>query len=151
MNKFTKTSLVAIALVFAQAATTSAFAATPDLPSLHQQGAVTYLSGGVGSDQAAAIRGVMHKYPLVLEFAGATHQGNEYLADVPVHITNMKGATVLKATANGPFMLASLPTGRYKITASYDGKAQERVVNVSSSGHLRTLFVWQTHSDRSAS
>ena len=151
MNRFTKASLVAIALVFAQSATTAAFAATTDLPQIHQQGAVTYLSGGVGSDQAAALKDVMHKYPLVLEFAGATHQGNEYLADVPVHIIDMKGATVLKATANGPFMLATLPGGRYRITASYEGKTQQRVVNVSSSGHVRTMFVWPAHADRSES
>jgi len=151
MNRFTKASLVAIALVFAQSATSAAFAASSNLPPLHQQGEVTYMSGGVGSDQSTAIKDVMHKYPLVLEFAGASHQGNEYLADVPVHITDMNGATVLKATANGPFLLASLPGGRYKVTASYEGKAQQRVVDVSSSGHVRSMFVWPAHADGSES
>ncbi|MGE8473464.1 MAG: carboxypeptidase regulatory-like domain-containing protein, partial [Paraburkholderia hospita] len=70
MNTFTKAGLVVIALVFAQSATSVAFAATTNLPPLQQQGAVTYLSGGVGSDQSAALKDVMHKYPLVLEFAG---------------------------------------------------------------------------------
>ncbi|SKD00112.1 hypothetical protein SAMN05445504_7964 [Burkholderia sp. CF099] len=151
MNTFTKAGLVAIALVFAQSATSVAFAATSNLPPLHQQGVVTYLSGGVGSDQSAALKDVMHKYPLVLEFAGATRHGNEYLADVPVHIADMNGKTLLNATSHGPFILASLPNGRYKITASHDGKTQQRLVDIKSSGHVRAMFVWPTHPEGSTS
>ena len=151
MNTFTKAGLVAIALVFAQSATSVTFAATTNLPPLHQQGAVTYLSGGVGSDQSAALKDVINKYPLVLEFTGATRHGNEYLADVPVHIADMKGKTLLNATSHGPFMLTSLPNGRYKITASHDGKTQQRVVDVNSSGHVRAMFVWPTHPEGSTS
>jgi len=150
MNPLTRASLVVAALVFTQAAANVAFAATSDLPPLHRQGAVTYLSGGVGSDQSAAIKEAMQSYPLTLEFAGATHQGNEYLADIAVHIADMHGATLLNATSHGPFMLASLPNGRYTVTATYEGKTQQRVVDVKSSGHVRTLFVWPTQDDRSA-
>ncbi|MFM0021556.1 carboxypeptidase regulatory-like domain-containing protein [Paraburkholderia azotifigens] len=150
MNTFTKAGLVAIALVFAQSATSVAFAAT-NLPQLHQQGEVTYLSGGVGGDQSAALKDAMHDYPLVLEFTGATRQGNEYLADIPVHIADMHGKTLLNATSHGPFMLASLPDGRYKITARHDGKTQQRVVDVNASGHVRAMFVWPTQQEGSTS
>ncbi|HWT36343.1 MAG TPA: carboxypeptidase regulatory-like domain-containing protein [Paraburkholderia sp.] len=149
MNRFSSVGLVAAALVLTQSAVNVAFAATADLPSLHRQGVVTYLSGGVGSDQSAALKDVMRKYPLALEFAGKSDQGNEYLADIPVHITDMNGATVLNATAHGPFMLASLPDGRYKVSASYEGKTQQHVVDVTSSGHARTLFLWPAQSDGS--
>jgi hypothetical protein len=149
MNRFTKAGLVAAALVLTQSAVNVAFAATADLPLLHRQGVVTYLSGGIGSDQSAALKDVMHKYPLVLEFAGKSNQGNEYLADVPVRITDMNGTTVLNATAHGPFMLASLPDGRYKISASYEGKTQQRVIDVTSAGHARTLFLWPMQSNKS--
>jgi hypothetical protein len=150
MNTFTKAGL-AVALVFAQSATSVAFAAPANLPPLHQQGAVTYLSGGVGSDQSAALKEVMHTYPLALEFTGATRHGNEYLADVPVHIADMNGKTLLNATSDGPFMLASLPDGRYTVTASHDGKTQQRVVDVKSSGHVRAMFVWPTPAEGSTS
>ncbi|MPW18193.1 carboxypeptidase regulatory-like domain-containing protein [Paraburkholderia sp. CNPSo 3157] len=145
MNSSAKAGLLlAITLVLAQSANI-AFAATPILPPLQHQGNVAYLSGGVGSDQSAALKDEMHKYPLVLEFAGKTHQGNEYLADIPVHITDMHGATLLNATSHGPFMLASLPDGRYRITVSYEGNTQQRVVDVKPSTHVRTLFLWPTH------
>ncbi|WP_176054381.1 carboxypeptidase-like regulatory domain-containing protein [Paraburkholderia caribensis] len=151
MNTFTKAGLVAVALVFAQSATSVAFAAPANLPPLHQQGAVAYLSGGVGSDQSAALKEVMHTYPLTLEFTGATRHGNEYLADVPVHIADMNGKTLLNATSDGPFMLASLPDGRYTVTASHDGKTQQRIVDVKSSGHVRAMFVWPTPPEGSTS
>jgi len=146
MKVITKGGVIATALVLAQSA---AFAAPAGLPSVHHQGSVSFLSGGVGSDQATALKDEMHKYPLVLEFAGKAQQGNEYLADVPVHITDMKGATVLKTTSRGPFMLASLPNGRYKITATYDGKTQERLVDVNPANHTRAFFLFPTRADGS--
>jgi hypothetical protein len=146
MNVTRKAGLAAVVLVLAQSA---AFAAPAGMPPVQHQGDVAFVSGGVGSDQAAALKDQMHKYSLVLEFAGKAQQGNEYLADVPVHITDMKGATVLKTTSHGPFMLASLPNGRYKITASHDGKTQERVVQVNHANHTRAFFLFPTREDGS--
>ncbi|BCG04622.1 hypothetical protein PPGU19_091900 (plasmid) [Paraburkholderia sp. PGU19] len=149
MNSFTKTGLLAITLVLSQSANV-AFAATSSLPPIQHQGNVVYLSGGIGSDQSAALKDEMHKYPLVLEFAGKTHQGNEYLADVLVNITDMHGATLLDTTSQGPFMLASLPNGRYRVTASYEGHTQQRVVDVTLMTHIRILFLWPTQTPQAA-
>ncbi|WP_459575100.1 hypothetical protein [Cupriavidus sp. 8B] len=68
---------------------------------------MTYLSGGVGADESGAIKSEMPKYPLVLEFAGSTQAGNEYLAEVPVSIVNAHGKIVLETDARGPFLLVS--------------------------------------------
>ncbi|WP_027820373.1 carboxypeptidase-like regulatory domain-containing protein [Paraburkholderia bannensis] len=141
MNSFTKTGILAIMLVVSQSANV-AFAATSSLPPIQHQGNVVYLSGGIGIDQSTALKDEMHNYPLVLEFAGKTRQGNEYLADVPVRITDMHGTTLLNVTSHGPFMLASLPNGRYKVTVSYEGQTQQRVVDIMPSTHIRTLFLW---------
>jgi hypothetical protein len=150
MNSIAKAGLTAVILTLAQA-TNVAFAAPSNLPPRQHQGDIEYLSGGIGSDQSAALKEAMHKYPLALEFARKTHHGNEYLADIPVEITDMHGATRLNATARGPFMLASLPGGRYRVAASYRGKTQQRVVDVTSSTHVRTLFLWPTQTSGSAS
>ena len=148
MNSITKAGFVAVALILAQTANV-AFAATPNLPPLQHQAEVTYLSGGIGSDQSIAIKDQMYKYPLILEFAQKSHDGNEYLADIPVHITDMNGTTLLNATSHGPVMLASLPNGRYKITATHDGKTQQRVVNITSSAPHRDLFLWSAQTEGS--
>lgn len=87
---------------------------------------MTYLSGGIGLDRSRAIKDVMRDYPLVLTFVGTTRSGN----------------TVLDTTSDGPFMLASLPRGRYTVTASYGGKTEQHTVNVSTARHARQTFTW---------
>jgi len=119
-----------------------AVAAETSLPPTQRVGQVTYLSGGVGSDQSRAIKDVMGNYPLVLMFVARTENGNEYLADVPVTITDMSGQMVLDTKSDGPFMLASLPNGRYTVTASYRGKTEQRTVNISAPKHARQMFIW---------
>lgn len=119
-----------------------AVAAEGDLPATQRAGEVTYLSGGIGLDQSRAIKDVMRDYPLVLTFVGTTRNGNEYLSDVPVTITDVSGNTVLDTTSDGPFMLASLPGGRYTVTASYGGKTEQHTVNVSTARHARQTFTW---------
>jgi hypothetical protein len=135
-------SLVSAAAILAAGTCQIAMAATPALPPLQHSGSISYLSGGIGSDQSAAIKSVMSQYPLTLEFAGKTGSGNEYLSDVPVQIANAHGTTVLKADSHGPFMLLSLPAGRYTITARHDGKTQQRTVNIASAAHAHEVFIW---------
>lgn len=107
-------------------------------------GVISYLSGGVGSDQSAEMKGEMHNYPLVLEFAGKTNAGNDYLADIPVQISDAHGTVLVDTNARGPFMLVSLPDGRYTVTARYNGTQQRRVVNVATGVHEHEAFIWPT-------
>jgi hypothetical protein len=119
-----------------------AFAGPASLPPVQHSGDMTYLSGGIGSDESAAIKNVMRNYPLVLEFVGKTTAGNEYLADVPVQIDDVHGMALLDTNSQGPFMFVSLPNGRYTVTASYKGNRQHRVVNVAPAAHAHEMFVW---------
>jgi hypothetical protein len=135
-------SLISAAAILAAGTCQIAMAATPALPPLQHSGNIGYLSGGIGSDQSAAIKSVMGKYPLTLEFAGKTTSGNEYLADVPVQIADAHGTTLLKTDSHGPFMLVTLPDGRYTVTARHDGKTQRRTVNIASTAHAHEVFIW---------
>lgn len=141
MKQFSILKFGAAALVLAGSGQL-VFAAPGSLPPSQHAGEVTYLSGGVGSDQSAAIKDVMHQYPLVLEFAGKTNSGNDYLADIPVQVSDVHGKTLLNTSAQGPFMLLSLPHGRYSVTASYKGVPERRTVNVTSTTHARETFIW---------
>ncbi|RQS76971.1 carboxypeptidase regulatory-like domain-containing protein [Burkholderia sp. Bp8963] len=113
------------------------------LPPPDHAGQVTYLSGGIGSDQSAAIKEQMRDYPLVLEFAGRAGSGdNDYLADIPVNVTDAHGNQVLSTVTQGPFLLATLPDGRYSVTATYNGQTQRRNVQVHASSHVHEVFIW---------
>src|SRR3546814_5252763 len=76
------------------------------LPPAHEQGTVTYISGGVGEDQAKAINHVAKYYPLELEFLHKAKPKDEYLADVKVRIKDTHQKMVLNVTSEGPFLLA---------------------------------------------
>ena len=80
--------------------------------------------------------------PLVLEFVGITKAGNDYLADVPVTISDSHGKDLLSTKSDGPFMLVSLPHGRYDVTARYHGKTKRREVSVSDATHAHEMFAW---------
>ncbi|VVD70605.1 carboxypeptidase regulatory-like domain-containing protein [Pandoraea fibrosis] len=133
-------SCAAIGLAFC---TGAAMAAEVTLPPTQQSGPVTYLSGGIGLEQSLAIKAAMHNYPLVLTFVSRTAtNGNEYLSDIPVTISDRRGNMILSTQSDGPFMLASLPDGRYTVTASYEGIMEKHAVNVSSRGHAHRTFLW---------
>lgn len=119
-----------------------ALAMPEGLPPVQHSGSISYLSGGVGSDESTAIKSEMGNYPLVLEFAGKTNTGNDYLADIPVQISDAHGTVVLDTSTRGPFMLISLPNGRYTVTATYNGSEVRRVVSVAAGAHARELFIW---------
>jgi hypothetical protein len=133
--------LSAMTLVLASAAHL-ALAMPEGLPPVQHAGGINYLSGGVGSDESTAIKGEMGNYPLVLEFAGKTNAGNDYLADIPVQISNAHGTVLLDTSTRGPFMLVSLPNGRYTVTARYKGNEERRVVSVATGAHAHELFIW---------
>src|SRR3989442_14730251 len=91
-----------------------AFAALPSaLPPEQTQGAVTYVSGGIGQQEAQAFEAAAAQYPLALEFALKHAPRAEFTASVHVIVTDVKGQHVLDTRSDGPFLLAKLPAGRY--------------------------------------
>lgn len=113
------------------------------LPVEHHAGSVAYLSGGVGVDEANAIKAAAAHYPLEIELLKHTRQGeNEYLAGDRVVIRDTKGNTVLDARTDGPFLLARLAPGRYTVTAQDDGIDKHRQVQITAQGHEHLVFEW---------
>lgn len=119
----------------------AAHAAAP-LPPLQHRGATEYLSGGIGKDEARAIEAAAPLWPLTLEFAVQHKQRADFAADVKVQLRDAKGMDVLQATADGPFLLAKLPPGRYGIEASFAGKTLQRMVVVKQGQPAKAVFVW---------
>ncbi len=134
-------SLISLIVAAALAAALPAPAAHAQAaPAVKMQGDVAYVSGGVGEEEVQAIKGLARQYSLELHFVRAD---GAFLADTGVKIVDAKGKVVLDVTSDGPFLLAKLPPGRYKITATDEGHAQTRNVHISAGGHARALFTWQ--------
>ncbi|KOF52476.1 MULTISPECIES: carboxypeptidase-like regulatory domain-containing protein [unclassified Achromobacter] len=144
MNKRIERSAMAAAMAVGTIALAGWLgAAQAALPPLKTQGSVQYVSGGIGLDESESFKAAAKDYPLALTFAARIDGNADYVANVSVSIKNTHGQPVLDATAEGPYMLVKLPEGRYKITATYEGKAQEREVSVAKSGTARAVFEWR--------
>jgi hypothetical protein len=120
-----------------------AFASTnPDLPSRHVEGSVAYLSGGSDPAQAAAMRGEAARYPLELDFLWGRGAKETPVAAADLAIKDAAGHPLVAAPSGGPVLLASVPEGRYTVTARYEGKEVSRVVNVRKGTHDTVVMEW---------
>lgn len=143
MKRMSSTLVSMFALVSIAAAVPAMGEPTNALPREQMQGAVAYLSGGIGLDESSAIKQAASQYPLELEFVRKATGRDEYVSDVKVTIKDHAGKTVLETVSGGPFLLARLPTGQFTVSAERGGEAKQRVVNIRPHGHERVMFEWQ--------
>lgn len=117
------------------------------LPPVQVQGAVSYITGGIGEDEAAAFKHAAATYPLELLFAQKARPNDEFLADVRVSVRDRSDNSLLDTTAEGPFLLVKLPAGKYKIEAEYRGERKHQSVEIRPGSHQRAVFVWAPRDD----
>jgi hypothetical protein len=123
----------------------AAWAAPPGLlPPAHTQGTVTYVSGGIGREEAQTFAAALSQYPLALEFA-ARHQGHQaFLAQVHTTVCLPQGHVLLDTWSQGPFLLVKLPSGDYLVSATYAGSTLTHRIRVTSLKPAHMLFLWNT-------
>ena len=114
-----------------------------ELPAAQSQGAVSWVSGGIGEGAAADFKAAQSHYALSIEMSRRALPKNEYVSDADVKIVDAKGVAVLQTKADGPFMLVKLPPGTYRIEATLDGKtAKSRALKVGSKGSTHASLVF---------
>lgn len=121
----------------ALAAALQANAAT--LPQPKTENGVTYLNGGIGEAEAAAMKTEAQHYPMSVIFSAG--KDNAFLADVKVTITD-KGGKELLSTAAGPIILLKLPAGTYAIAAERDGMTLHRTVHIGTKANQQIVLHW---------
>lgn len=122
--------LAALAL----AASTHAGAAGPDAavaPEVRFQNEIAYVSGGVGSDERAAMHAMARRFNVRLNVVSA--RTGEALSDVDVSVADHRGKLRLRVRTEGPLLYMRLPHGRYQITAAYRGAMQTQTVRAGAS------------------
>jgi len=109
------------------------------LPAVQSFNGVSYLAGGIGLDEREAMHAVRHDYSLWLAFA--SKGGSAYIADTEVVIRDGKGHIVLDTQADGPWLMANLPAGQYRVTArSPGGGAVTQKIIVRGKGAQRQVM-----------
>jgi hypothetical protein len=142
----TRASVIATAIAVSGLALTLNANGAPAsaVPATQKQGEVTYVMGGVGQAEADAIKHVARYYPLELEFLLKAKPKDEYLSDVKVRIKDSHDRMVLNVTADGPFLLAKMPVGKYTVSAERNHKVEHRHIEIAAKEHQRIVFEWQS-------
>jgi hypothetical protein len=134
-------------LLLAMALLSAPVASAADEPGVQSNGAVQYLSGGVGKDEADALKQQSADYALTLEFAssrsaeGDTSAG-AYIADVRVDIRDAQGRPMLNTISTGPLLLVRLPPGDYTVVADWNGVRKQHSVDLPEGARRHVVFMW---------
>jgi hypothetical protein len=95
-------------------------------------------SGGVGIGDRESLG---RTGPYNLKIVTATRTG-EYIADVDVTIADARGVDLVTTQMKGPWLIAQLAPGRYRLTAQYRGTTQVRDVVVADDLKQEILMRW---------
>lgn len=137
--------IVAIGLLMFPVAVTAASLEPVDSSGVQvqrqEQNGITYLSGGVGEDEAKAIQQATG-YNLHITFAIGPE--NKYVPDVDVAIQKASGQTVLTLSDAGPLVYVQLPPGKYTVVATRNGEERRDTAEVGSGAARNLVFHWNS-------
>jgi hypothetical protein len=102
-------------------------------------GSVSYVSGGVGTESIDQLNSLARDFNLKLVFA---MKSGEFLSGVKVAIADAKGKPVLDDTSDGPWLLAKLPAGNYRVSASFGGDEVTQKIQVGADKLKVAYFRW---------
>ena len=103
--------------------------ASPPLPQVETIQGVEVLNGGASLGEAAYVKSRASEFPLQVVFSG---KGGEY--GVADRVTIRRGdEEVVSVSDAGPYLMAKLPPGRYKVDADFNGKVETRTISVGQS------------------
>lgn len=105
-------------------------------------GGITYVSGGVGDAEFAAITQMESNFTTKFMFIG---EGGIYLSSVSINIANADGTPILNTVTDGPVLLINLAPGKYTIQVSSGGISETKKVRLGKGPSVR-YFRLQTRS-----
>ena len=112
------------------------------VPREHHKGAITWISGGVSKDAAAAMRGVASRYNVRLVMAVERKPRAAFLGAVPVRISDAKKHVVLDIKTDGPLLFLKLPPGRYTVSAKVAGHLLTKWFRTKDRGSVEIMLIW---------
>ncbi|SDD82552.1 hypothetical protein SAMN05216345_11764 [Cupriavidus sp. YR651] len=95
---------------------------------LRQLNDISYVTGGIGSDEAAAMRQVARQFNVRIHFVDSSD--SSALSDVTVTLFNARREIVLLVLSEGPYLYMNLPRGNYRAVVRYGGILVSRSITV---------------------
>ncbi|MCE5993989.1 carboxypeptidase regulatory-like domain-containing protein [Pseudomonas sp. KCA11] len=105
-----------------------------------EQNGVRYLQGGIGQDEANALRKTPG-YDLHVELS--TGPEGKFQSGATVDIQNAQGHSVLSVVDAGPLLYVQLPPGKYKVTGNAQGETVQQLVTVTGKAPATVNLNWR--------
>lgn len=105
-----------------------------------EQNGVRYLQGGIGQDEASALRKTTG-YDLHVELS--TGPEGKFQSGATVDIHNAQGQPVLSVTDAGPLLYVQLPPGNYTVTGNAQGETVQQAVTVNGKSPATVNLNWR--------
>lgn len=119
----------------------AAMAEDSALPPVQHSGSISYLSGGIGENEIAAMKAAAAQYALQMTFFSHAADGRDgYNAPAELTILKDDGSPVLDIKPDGPFVLLDLPPGKYRVTAANTGWSKTVPVEVGRGARRKLIF-----------
>ena len=87
-----------------------------------------YVTGGVSREEQADFEAMKKSFTLWL--TTADERSGAYLSDAAVEVRDAQNQLILAATLNGPFLLADLEPGRYRVLVTVGGQTRAVTADV---------------------
>ena len=112
------------------------------------QGDISFIAGGIGEDESAAMKLMSKKWPLSIEFSQYLDGKDLWIAQVYLRILDANGKTLFDTTIDGPMFLGKLQAGNYELLATYEGVTQSRKIQIIDGKPLHVSMNWRLSKDR---
>ena len=105
-----------------------------------EQNGIRYLEGGIGQDEANALRKTPG-YDLHVELS--TGPDGKFQSGASVDIQNAQGNSLLSVQDAGPLLYVQLPPGQYRVIGQADGTTVQQHVTVNGKAPATVNLNWR--------
>lgn len=102
---------------------------------------IKYVTGGIGDEEASAMRNMAKNFSLNLVFSEGS--GGK-ITGVDVVIYNTEGNAVFRIKNSSPLLYIALPEGKYRVVASYEGQKQGFVFELDGKTNKKLILNWKS-------
>jgi hypothetical protein len=114
--------------------------AQAQIPGTQYSQGISYISGGVGEEEAQAILSEAKQWPLLLELSQLENGRGIWIFGAKIKIYNPQNQLIFDAQADGPYMLINLSQGDFLLEASYQDVVQKRAVSIKPAPQKISIF-----------
>ena len=133
-----KTPCAVLGLSALTALSISTASADVNVPAVQEQNGISFVSGGVGEEEKAALKALEHSYNLRIT---STDKAGRFSGDTRIRVSDMQKHELVDVTA-GPFFYFNMPKGRYVVEGLNNNQTKQQTVVIAGGKLVSIHFTW---------